>query len=223
VVACSVVTVEAAAGSQAQEVAKLAAQQLGFRYVDDQIVAVAASRAGVGRRELERAGTSTAILRRLLAALTEALTWTSGPGLYAYAVPGHAQKLSSPPQASREARHRSLIQEAIFEVAHGGDTVILGHGANILLAGTTGVLRVFITGSPRVRVHRYAGAEKLAESKATGRVARADRGRQGYLRRLYGVDEELPSHYDLIISTDVLSPQSAALIVAQAARALEYT
>jgi cytidylate kinase len=131
--------------------------------------------------------------------------------------------MNSSPHASREARHSSLIQEVIYETAHQGDTVILGHGANILLDGMAGLLRVFITGSPRVRSHRYADAEQLAKSKATGRVAQADRGRHEYMRRVYRVEEELPTHYDLMVSTDVLSTKSAAMTIVQAAKEVDHT
>ena len=44
-----------------------------------------------------------------------------------------------------------------------------------------------------------------------------DAGRADYLRRFYGVAEELPTHYDLVVSTDVLDVREAADLVARAA------
>ena len=45
----------------------------------------------------------------------------------------------------------------------------------------------------------------------------SDAGRRDYLRRFYDVDEELPTHYDLVVNTDVLSPDRVAQVVARAA------
>ena len=43
-----------------------------------------------------------------------------------------------------------------------------------------------------------------------------DAARRDYLKRFYGVDEESPTHYDLVINTDVLSVEQAADVVSQA-------
>ena len=40
-----------------------------------------------------------------------------------------------------------------------------------------------------------------------------DAGRADYLKRFYGVDEESPTQYDLVINTDVLSLEQAADLV----------
>jgi cytidylate kinase len=48
-------------------------------------------------------------------------------------------------------------------------------------------------------------------------VKDSDTGRRDYLRRFYDVDEELPTQYDLVVNTDVLSLEQAADLVAKAA------
>ena len=45
----------------------------------------------------------------------------------------------------------------------------------------------------------------------------ADAGRRDYLNRFYAVEEELPTHYDLVVNTDALTLDHAAAIVATAA------
>jgi cytidylate kinase len=42
-------------------------------------------------------------------------------------------------------------------------------------------------------------------------------GRRDYLKRFYGVDRESPTHYDIVINTDVFSTEQAADIISQAA------
>ena len=45
----------------------------------------------------------------------------------------------------------------------------------------------------------------------------SDAGRRDYLKRFYKIDEELPTHYDLIVNTDVLSVEQAADLISRAA------
>ena len=46
----------------------------------------------------------------------------------------------------------------------------------------------------------------------------SDRERADYFRRFYDIDEELPTHYDIVVNTDTLGPEQAVnLIVAAAA------
>ena len=48
-------------------------------------------------------------------------------------------------------------------------------------------------------------------------VKREDAARRDYLRRFYDIDEELPTQYDVVVNTDVLSLEQAARLVVQAA------
>jgi cytidylate kinase len=101
---------------------------------------------------------------------------------------------------------RSLIREAIEEAAGRGKVVIVAHAASFALAGREGSLRVLVTASPETRAGRYEGSIKDSDT------ARAD-----YLRRFYGVEHELPTHYDLVLNTDVVSVEKAADLIALAA------
>ena len=66
-------------------------------------------------------------------------------------------------------------------------------------------------GSPARRKNTKAARRTIAES---------DAGRAEYLKRFYRIDRELPTHYDLVVNTDTLSPEQAASIIEQAARAI---
>jgi cytidylate kinase len=46
---------------------------------------------------------------------------------------------------------------------------------------------------------------------------REDGARRDFLRRFYDIEDELPTHYDLVVNTDVLSVEEAARLVVQAA------
>ena len=45
------------------------------------------------------------------------------------------------------------------------------------------------------------GQQGLAPDEATKAVERSDWARADYLKRFYGIDRELPVHYDLVFNT----------------------
>ena len=114
---------------------------------------------------------------------------------------------------------RSAIRDAIRDAAATETVVIVAHAASLALADYESVLRVLITGSRDARAGRLAQAEQVDEREAARRIDSSDKGRAAYLKRFYGVERELPIHYDLIINTDRLRVETAAgLVVGAVAR-----
>jgi cytidylate kinase len=87
------------------------------------------------------------------------------------------------------------------------------------LARTQDVLRVLVTASTETRVSRMADLERIVEDEAQRRVAADDRERREYFKRFYKLSQELPTHYDLVINTDVLTTAQAVAVVLAAAQA----
>ena len=79
------------------------------------------------------------------------------------------------------------------------------------------MLRVLVTASTDVRAKRLAAADGLAAAAADAAIATSDGERRDYLRRFYGIKEELPTHYDLVINTEVLTPAQATAAIASVA------
>ena len=69
-----------------------------------------------------------------------------------------------------------------------------------------------------MRVQRLAASEGLVLAAAAAAVATSDAERRDYLMRFYGIKEELPTHYDLVINTEVLTPGQAAAAIVSTAR-----
>ena len=120
--------------------------------------------------------------------------------------------------ADTKADYESLIARIVREVANEGDVVIVAHGASIPLAGTSGLLRVLVTGSESARAERLAIEAGLDASEAKRAIAESDRQRRDYLRRFYDIPQELPTHYDLVVNTDTLAMPLAAQLVVSAAK-----
>jgi len=112
--------------------------------------------------------------------------------------------------------YTGLIEQVLREAAAQGNVVIVGHGASIPLAGTSGLLRVLVTAPAETRISRLAQAEGLDAGKAGKAVRHSDDERRSYLRRFYSVDEERPDRYDLVVSTECLTYEGAARTIVAA-------
>jgi len=205
----SVVCVSHATGAGGNDVGRLVAERLGFRYVDEDLVSQAALRAGVDASEIADEERRKSWLARVLDDLAvgggEAWAMT---GLGPYGAVG---------VATTSDELRAYIREAIEETAGHGKAVIVAHAASHALAGRQETLRVLVTASPATRAGRVAEAEGLDETRAARTIKDADAGRADYLRRFHGVEQELPTQYDLVLNTDQLSPEQAAALISEAA------
>ena len=194
-----------------REVAEGVAARLGFSLVDEAIVIRAAQEAGVDRQVVEDVEKRQSFLDRLLDSFAtssdaSALVFAGGGGYLA------------PEGVPMSEELRDLIRHAIEEAADRGDAVIVAHGAAHALGGRDDVLRVLVTASRETRCARIAAEEGLSEKEAANAVENGDANRLDYLRRFYGEKAELPTHYDLVVNTDRLSPDEAVDLVAFVAR-----
>ncbi len=204
--ACSAVCISHATGAGGEEVGRLVAGGLGFLFVDDEIVAQAAAGGGIEPEDVADEERRKSLAARLVEAL--------GQGGEAWAVT-HG---SSPSQEARRSDDiRALIRETIAQTATRGRVVIVAHGASHVVPPGTEALRVLVTASPTTRARRVGAVKGLDDAGAMREIKREDAARRDYLRRFYDIDEELPTQYDVVVNTDVLSLEQAARLVVQAA------
>jgi cytidylate kinase len=96
--------------------------------------------------------------------------------------------------------------------------VIVSHAASFALTGRD-VLRVLVTASPETRTARLSETKGIDSGASTRLVKREDAGRADYLKRFYGVERELPTHFDVVVNTDMLDPDQASAVIVAAAGA----
>ena len=211
--AARVVCISHATGAQGPEVAGVVAERLGFNRVDEEIVAEAARKEGLNPADVADAERRKGFLARLFEGwpAAGAIGMDAGAAYAAALVPDVGD-----PRLPEE-HHRELIIEAIEDTANRGNTVIVSHAASHALAGRADVLRVFVTASPNTRAARLGDIDR---EEAARTIERSDDARADYLKRFYGVDRESPTHYDLVVSTDWLTPEQAAEVVVRAAEVL---
>lgn len=206
--ATRVVCISSLDGAGGEEVARLVASSLGVRLVDEEIIRRAAREAGVDSRVVADAEQRKSLLARVARELRQAGV-AAGP---AVGVVYDADTL-----ADETDDFRGLIRSAVEETAAAGECVIAAHAASVALTAKPGVLRVLVTASRDTRSERLARERGVDAREAAKLVEKGDAGRSDYLKRFYGVREELPTLYDLVVNTDRLAPEQAAPLVAAAA------
>ena len=206
-----VVCISAFDGAGGQELGRAVADQLGYRIVDEAIVARAAQEAGVEHHVAADAERRKTFARRLLDELGSGGTVaTASLGAF---IPLEAVEGGG----ASDSDLRALIRAAIEETAEVGNAVILAHAASIALADRADTLRVLVTASDATRESRIVSERGVDESAAAKLVDESDAGRSAYLKRFYDVGEEAATHYDLVVNTDRLAPDRAADLVVRAA------
>ena len=191
-------------GAEGEAVGRAVAQRLGFRYVDHEVIEEAAKWAGVDRALVADAEQRKPLVVRVLAHIGE-----QSPETLALLPVTGTESLP------REDDLRMLIVDVLRSLADAGSVVIVAHAASFALAGRN-VLRVLVTASTDTRTARVAAARAIDSRAAAKTVKRDDDERADYIKRFYAVDRELPIHFDLVINTDVLTPEKAADIVLSA-------
>jgi cytidylate kinase len=207
----SVICISKTDGADGEAVGLAVAADLGYRYVDGEIVTRAAERANVDSATIKGVETRKSFVRRLLEGLAHPTPRLASEG------PAFGMLEGQPAAGTFDMR--DVIRSVISDLADEGRVVIVSHAASMALAGSPNVLRVLVTASVDVRTDRISrGGRWLTPEAAALALRDADRNRQDYFRRFYDVKEEEPTHYDLVLNTDQLSAKQAAEIVCAAAR-----
>jgi cytidylate kinase len=189
-----------ATGAGGAVVGRAVAERLGFRYVDEEVLSEAAEWTDLDPAFVADAERRKPLIARLLGGIAEQGSAARLPsGDVTRALPSDADL-------------RKLITAAVGSFARQGSVVIVAHAASFALVGDD-VLRVLVTASPETRAKRIAADSGLDDRAAARRLKDEDVGRADYLKRFYGIDRELPTHFDVVVNTDVLTPQDAANII----------
>ena len=197
-----VVTVSRLMGSGGGYVGYLAAKELGFRYVDREILREAASKLGTDVRLLEEIdGRSSSLLKSIVRSF----------GM------GAPEAISQPPP-TLPVYERDLfdLQSRIMrEIAGQYDAVIIGRGAFHVLRSRGGVIHVFIHAPEAFRVNRVMKVQNITDfNKARSLVRESDQGRKKFIRDMTGSDWMDARNYHLCVDTSTVGlPACVEMIV----------
>jgi cytidylate kinase len=106
--------------------------------------------------------------------------------------------------------------ETILQLAHLGNVIIVGRGANIITAKLDHTFHVRLVGSIEKRLAHLMSYYKLSRSQAGERMKTSDKDRKNYIKEYFDKNIDDPLLYHLIINTDVVSSDEAAAIIGEA-------
>ena len=193
------VCISHATGAQGTRVGRTVAERLGFQYVDDEVIAEAAEWGELDPAFVADAERRKPLVSRLLGGLEQSSTPRLPTGEAARSLPSDA-----------DLRH--MIVTAVGSFVSRGSVVVVAHAASFAVRNGE-ALRVLITASAETRAKQLAADRTIDVKQAARMIKDEDAGRATYLKRFYGVDEELPTHFDLVVNTDVLTPDDAANVI----------
>ena len=205
----AVVTVSRQYGAGGSEVARRVAERLGWTVIDNEFVGRVAAMAGLPAE-------SVAAQEERVPSLMERLARALAIGSPEVFVAGAAA-------AGTEADEEKLVavtERVIHEAAAHGRVVLVGRGAQALLAGTReqDALHVYVTAPREERVRVVAGRQGIPAAEAARAVDATDAARDRYVQRHYGRRRAAAAAGHLVVNTALLGYDGAADLVVAAAR-----
>jgi cytidylate kinase len=183
----AVITFSREAHSGTQDLARLVARRLGYRYV--------------GRDELTQAVTARSGVERVPQTVE-----SEGRALSRW------EQLGEQLTGDREA-YLAALKAVVTELAMADNVVIVGHGAGQFLRDMRAVVRVFVVAPMQDRVARLLAEGVEDAERARRMIDQQDRESAAYLRYLFGIDWCDPHQWDLVINTGRASPDAALEMV----------
>ncbi len=201
------ITITRQYASGGSQVAELAARALGWTVIDNEFVEEVARRAGLPASEVaQREERAPGLLERLARTLAAA-----SPELFI---------TESTVSAERDEKAIIRVTERIIhEAATEGRVVLVGRGAQAILAERPDALHVYVVASKPWR--RTLAIERLGvdAAKVDKELEDTDRHRDQYTRTYYNRTRGDPTNYDLVVNAERLGFEgAAALVVAEAKR-----
>jgi cytidylate kinase len=204
------VTITRQYASGGSEVARLAAEELGWTLIDNEFVDQVARLAGltheeVARREERAPGLLERLARTLAVASPEMFMSSAG------AAGGGGGAM--PAVEADEATLVKMTERVIAEAAREGRAVLVGRGAQALLAARGNALHVYVVASKPWR--RQLAVERLgvAPADADKVLAETDQQRDRYVKTHYGRDRQDLGAYDLVLNPERLGFDGAAEVI----------
>src|SRR6266850_4099068 len=203
-----VITITRQYASGGSEVARLVAAELRWDVIDNEFVDEVARRAGlppdaVAQRDERAPGLLERLARTLAAGSPELFIATAGV----------------PRVEPDEAALVQLTERVISEAAAHGRIVLVGRGAQAVLAQRPNALHAYVVAGKPWR--RKLAVERLGVDAATVDkvVDETDKERDHYVKAHYGRDRQDVTVYDLVLNAERLGFEgAAALVVAEAKR-----
>src|SRR5213596_3089382 len=206
-----VITITRQYASGGSDVAHRVARELGWDVIDNEFVDEVARRAGlppdaVAQRDERVPGLLERLARTLAAGSPEAFIATVGAS-------------GGEPPPPDEAAIVRLTERVIAEAAAHGRIVLVGRGAQAVLAQRPDALHAYVVASKPWRMKHAVERLGVNPAEVEKVVDETDRQRDHYVKTYYGRHRQDVVNYDMVVNTGKLGIDgAAALVVAEARR-----
>ena len=212
-----VITITRQYASGGANVARLVGRELGWDVIDNEFVDEVARRAGlppdaVAQRDERAPGLLERVARTLAAGSPEAFLATAGAS--------PAEPATLPPDEAAIVR---LTERVIAEAAAQGRIVLVGRGAQAVLAQRPDALHAYVVAGKQWRIRLAVERLGVIEADAERALDETDRRRDQYVRTYYGRHRQDVVNYDLVLNTEKLGIEGAAALVVTEARRRRWT
>jgi len=203
-----VITITRQYASGGSEIAQLVGRALRWTVIDNEFVDEVARRAGlppdeVAQREERAPGLLERLARTLAVASPEMFIATAGV----------------PRVEEDETTILRMTERVIREAALEGRVVLVGRGAQALLAQRDDALHVYVVASKPWRGRLAIERLGVSPAEVNRVVDETDQQRDRYVKTSYGRARQDPLNYDMVLNTERLGFEgAAALVVAEAQR-----
>jgi len=202
-----IITVSRMFGSGGSDVAARVARQLGWPLLDNAVVDAVAERLGISRAE------ASSIDERV-PSLSERIASTLRMSTPEFVVPVADTSLTE----TAEMRIVDVTKRVMEEAVQQGDAVVVGRGAQCLLADRPDALHIFCYAALSALVQYAIAHRGVNPANATHEVEKMNRQREQYVKRNWGRDWRAFENYHLCVDTGRLGIDTAADVVVAAAR-----
>jgi len=202
-----IITISRMFGSGGSDVAARVARRLGWSLLDNAVVDEVAERLGVSRSEVES-------LEERVPSLAERIASSLALSAPELAVPVD----DAPMMQTAETRIVGVTQRVMQEAVQGGNAVLVGRGAQALLAERQDALHVFCYAPKRFLVEYAIAHRGINPANAEHEVDKRNKQREQYVRRHFNRDWRAFDNYHLCVDTGRLGIETAADVVIYAAR-----
>ena len=201
----SIVTISRLYGSGGSEVAVLVAKELGWSLLDNSVVDSVAARLGITPSEV-------AAREERVPSLVQRLSEALSLGSQDWLAPLTAAKRAPTDEQLVEVTHR-IVEEAIAR----GPVVVVGRGAQAMLAERGDALHVFCYAPRGALIARSMTRDRLDEQSAAKRVDDTNAQREQWVRKHFQRSWRDHANYHLSVNTEWLGIAGAAELITSAA------
>jgi cytidylate kinase len=109
--------------------------------------------------------------------------------------------------------YNELMAAVVYEVAHRGEGIIIGHGASYFLKDFSCALHLRMHTSKQFRIQRLVNKMKISPDTALNMIENRDREMKAFFDFSFQFDWSDFSLYDLVINVDKLGIDAAAKVI----------